>query len=314
MHLQDEKILNSGENFSNLLTSWPNLDRQGVGGADKEDAPVGQQADGKSTKDRRQFSTGIANYILQLAEETNVLDPTTIRDYKLLEPYHHHEITAELLREIKSSDLKTFLLGDDHNVIHVDSQIEACERVRSYLNKPIKVAIEITPPEQLEFIRDYLKHVNRTKNQDISVEIREGQQAYRNKLLKNHCEKLGLLLLERGFEVVPLDTREVLKNAKQTSNRITFDDDSEIFATPCMRTQRVMRLYAEGVLRNRQWISTIKEERPDVIIGGSAHIGLVQLALGEVVQEVQYFPSDEENRVFHEKSLILSAWIQLKKL
>ena len=187
----------------------------------------------------------------------------------------------ESIKRMRQGGYNPTVLGYDHP--HDQSDLPAIKRRLTELKagdpeRKLKVAHEIIPPIQLQYIKDFLTVSEEYKTKGtmrgkIPDHVPEDPEAYRAKLRKNHAEHLALWMLEQGFEVVPLESPDV-QNWISEDNRVAFGDTRQAIT---------------AIKRDAYGLEVMDRERPDIITSGNAHALKYDLLLERDGSNSHYF-------------------------
>lgn len=186
-----------------------------------------------------------------------------------------------IIKKLKEDEYNPVIIGTDHP--RSNNDLPDVKKLLTSLKekdptKTLKVAHEIIPPIQLQWIKDFPTVVEeyRTKGTiygKIPDHTPEDQEAYRAKLNRNHAENLALWMLEQGFEVIPLDSPYVEKWIEEDG--ITTYGDTRQALT--------------AIKRDIYGLQIMAREKPDVITTGSAHALKYDILLGRGGSNSYYF-------------------------
>jgi len=181
----------------------------------------------------------------------------------------------QLLNRMKEDGYNPIIIGYDHenlsNLPKIKKIYEAIRQVNP--RQTIKVAYEIIPPIQLEYIKIFLRdECEYYQLGTIGGEIPSGQteinlKSYRDKIQANgyHAEILALWLLDNGCDVISIEHENV---KDWISDDSIYGDEEETFGHV---RQSLRRPALTAIRRDIHGIKVIDRERADIILVGSAH-------------------------------------------
>lgn len=125
----------------------------------------------------------------------------------------------ELLTTLSQDGYNPVMVGFDHDgPSGVGAIVERFRKLRGLFPKqPPVVAYELIPPEQIEYVREFLRDEKEflaegtVKGNKPSEEKIADLTSYRQKLAGQHGQLLALRLLEEGFDLIPLEHEHVLR-------------------------------------------------------------------------------------------------------
>ncbi|GEM_PF-3631300 len=214
-----------------------------------------------------------------------------------------------VVESIRQASYNPIIVGYDHpanqsDLPAVKKRFESIQLARS--GTQVKVAHEIIPPIQLQWIKDFLRVEEEFKKTgSVNGEIpKQNPEQYRQQLLRNHAEHLALWLLDNGFNVIPLEHPDVQEWIRQDSTHFPVEEENFSGAT-----QPIGREFFTAIKRDIHSLEVMDRERPDVVSAGTAHAIKLDLLLGRSGNSSFYFlqnPINWEN--------LLAEWEQAHNL
>ena len=193
----------------------------------------------------------------------------------------------ETINRLLAGGFNPYIIGYAHPEDQAD--LPAIQKRLSALQqnspRPLKIAYEI-PPAQLQYIRDFLddeKESNRTGSTRGVIPKTPSFEEYRQRLVRNLAGQLALWLLENGFDLVPIEHKDV-QNWIEHDKRL-FPVEEDFFG----EREPVEREFYTSIRRDVNGLAVLEKERPDVICVGTLHALKYDLLLKRNGSRSYYF-------------------------
>ncbi|MBI2601062.1 hypothetical protein HYW42_03850 [Candidatus Daviesbacteria bacterium] len=174
-----------------------------------------------------------------------------------------------IINPLKSAAYQPTIVGYKHgrdktSLPPIKKRLELLKQANP--GKTLKVAFEIIPPEQLQYIMHYLADMEYRKSGGVqNRKITMSPEEYRSKLMSHHAENLALWMLENGFNVIPIESKQVKTWIQEARALYPVEEDFWGEREP------VEREAFSAIKRDQYGLGVIAAERPDVIAVGFSH-------------------------------------------
>jgi len=203
---------------------------------------------------------------------------------------------ANAIQQMRNDGYNPIIITSTHELRLLDEEKKVFLGARKKLQRGrLKVAHEILPAIQLQYIKDFLadeakynrQRTIQGKNHD-SLRV-QAMRSYRGKLARNHAEALATWLLDNDFDVTPLEHDDALEWGKETNkDRALHERVASQFS--CGEVEKVLRFYKDA-RRDIHNLQKTNSERPDILSLGCAHAVVYDHLLGRDGSNSVYIPA-----------------------
>lgn len=214
-----------------------------------------------------------------------------------LQPLFSKIYPQEPIRLIQNDGYNPVIIGYEHgNPLSVMRLVALLNKLKKSQSQ-CKVAMEILPPQALEWIADFLRDEREFNEKGTILGQRpsKGQvadlKAYRGKLAQNHGQALLLWLLENQFPVTSIEHPGVMGwiNQDEYESRFVEGKGGKLTGIPWYQ----LRPFYTAIRRDIHGLGVLEKERPDIVCMGIYHAIKYDLLLGRDGKGSYYFLSQQ---------------------
>lgn len=216
------------------------------------------------------------------------------------------------LKRLRQSDFNPLIIGSQYRLGDVAGE---CAAIRTYrrrkkIARPI-IGLDLMPPEQIDWIADYLEAVRLTQKQPHprSGET-EYQRMYRASLEAHHGELLALSLMEEGYEVVPLEVPGILQRLPEIKTQAA----RELEGMWNQEARNCAIAWTVQLVRSGDCLGIIDRQRPHVLAIGSARAALFDFLFQRKRSDSAYFPESARETLAQEAAAVSEAAAALMRM